>query len=194
MREMFQIPGKRIVRGSVMLALLIAATHLVAQPVGQWDFNNGDLSATVGAEIIYTDGAGGATQLATSFGSTTNFGIPDISGAPAKVMKFPTAVNGMGYLMPTPSTGNGGGSLVNEYTVIFDVLYPPESDLMLRPLIDTDDTLFVPGPDVVISASNGVGPTPGGPFAGTIAPSTWNRIGIVVQQDKNALSFYINGT
>ena len=173
---------------------MLAACPLLAQPTGQWDFTNGDLSATVGGTPMqYTDGVGGSTQMGTSFGTTTTFGIPGINGTPSKVMQFPAAINGMGYLMPDPPTANGGGGLVADYTLIFDLLYPQGSNSKLRPLIDTDGSTFVAGPDVVVDTSNGVGTTPSGPYGGTIAPNTWYRVGIVVQQDLNTVAMYING-
>ena len=59
---------------------------------GQWDFNNGDLSATVGAALTNFDATVGTD---TTFGTTTSFGIADIGGAPAKVMYFaPSAHRG----------------------------------------------------------------------------------------------------
>ncbi len=52
---------------------------------GQWDFDQGDLRATVGQDLQYGD----ATMPGqTSFGTTTSFGIPDLGGVPAKVMKY----------------------------------------------------------------------------------------------------------
>src|SRR5262247_2197769 len=86
----------------LLLASLAGVSAFAAAPTGQWDFENGDLTATVGSALTYVDGAGGATQLGTQFGTTTALGIPDINGTPANVMKFPIATNGMGYLMPDP--------------------------------------------------------------------------------------------
>ena len=172
-----------------------AMLPVVAQPSGQWDFDTGNLSKTVGQDLQYADGPGGATETSTSFGSTTFFGIPDINGSPAQVMKFPAAANGMGYLMPTPVGANPGPTnvLVNEYSIIFDILYPQSSYAKLRPLVDTDGNFFVAGPDLVVGANNGIGITPSGPFFGTVASNTWYRIGFVVVQEQNTVTEYING-
>src|SRR5437867_13155181 len=113
---------KPTILGGALCGVLLCATNVLAQPFGQWDFNSGNRSATVGAPLTFADGPGSATDLGTAFGSTTAFGIPLISGSNALVMKFPAATGAMGYNMPTPDA-NGGGSLVNEYTIIFDVLY-----------------------------------------------------------------------
>jgi hypothetical protein len=176
---------------AIVLATLLVATKTSAQPTGQWDFDSGNLNATVGTALTYADGSGGPTQLGTSFGTTTSFDIPNINGTVANVMQFPAATNGMGYLMPDPATANGGGSTVNEWTLIMDVLYPAGSDAVDRPIIDTDGSIFVAGPDFIISASDGLGVPPSGPYSGSIPPNTWHRIGISVTAD--AVSGYIDG-
>jgi hypothetical protein len=176
---------------AIVLATLLVAAKTSAQPTGQWDFDSGNLNATVGTALTYADGSGGPTQLGTAFGTTTTFGIPNINGTVANVMQFPAATNGMGYLMPNPATANGGGSQVNEWTLIMDVLYPAASDAVDRPIIDTDGSIFVAGPDFIISASDGLGVAPSGPYYGSIPPNTWHRIGISVTAD--AVSGYIDG-
>ena len=96
---------------------------------GQWDFDQGDLRATVGQDLQYGD----ATMPGqTSFGTTTSFGIPDIGGVPANVMKYtrnespPDNYVG-GYAMYHGIPPNGGGTLVNQWTLIFDILFPDVS-------------------------------------------------------------------
>ena len=183
---------KRI--GRILLVCGIAfptMLPLLGQPAGQWNFDSGNLSATAGQPLQYSDVE---TETGTGFGTTTSFGIPDINGTSAQVMRFPAATNGMGYLMPTPAGPNGGGSLANEYTILLDVLYPQASDAKLRPLINTDGDIFVFGPDLVVSAGNGIGITPDGPFFGSLASNTWYRIGFVVVQEQNTVTAYVNGS
>lgn len=179
----------------LIIAILTATFFVVAgghaQSIGQWDFNSGNLTATAGStlgNLDYADGPGGQTQLGTAFGTTTALGVPDINGTPAAIMRFPAATAGMGYYMPTPA-GNGGGSFVNEYTIIFDLLYP--SNGVLRPLLDTDSSVFFAGADFAVNATGGIGVTPTGPFDGTLAPNTWNRVGFTVTASQ--IRKYING-
>ncbi len=179
--------------GTFLPVVFVATSLLGAAPTGQWDFNSSNLTATVGTDLQYADGPGAATQTGTSFDSTTSFGIPDIGGTPALVMKFPPATNGMGYNMPTPAVANGGGILVNQYTLVLDVLYPGTSDNTIRPIIDTDGLLYVAGPDLIVSGTDAIGITPSGPYSGTIASNTWYRIGFVVIQDQNVIYKYIDG-
>src|SRR5438445_52118 len=138
MKRIIQNPF-RIVAG---LVTLFSAGSLLAQPTGQWDFNGANpLTATVGSDLQYVDGPGAATQTGTLIGTTTTLGIPNINGTVANVMRFPSCTNGtMGYLMPAPPapTGTNGGSQVNNYTVLMDVLYPSASDQTIRPLLETD--------------------------------------------------------
>ncbi len=173
-------------------ALCTAGTVLGQASIEQWDFTGGNLAATVGSDLQYTDGAGGPTDLNTQFGTTTSFGLPNIAGTNASVMMFPAATNGMGILMPTTANANGGGTLINDYTLIMDVLYPASSNNQLRPIIDTDAATFVYGPDIVVSSGNGIGISDG-PFFGSIVSNTWYRIAFVVQQDQNTITEYING-
>ena len=85
-------------------------------------------------------------QADTTFGTTTAFSISDINGQPAVVMKFtpPSGNSGApgsnpsvdgwgGYKMFHGAQANGGGAKVNQYTLIFDVLYP--NDLSWRAVI-----------------------------------------------------------
>ena len=90
---------------------------------GQWDFEFADLGATIGAPLDYLDGAEGLTKAGTVFGTTTELGLPDIGGQPAKVMKSPGELDrNLGYLVTHRIAPNGGGTLVNQYTLIFDIL------------------------------------------------------------------------
>lgn len=185
-----------LLTGTLSVALLSAATSR-GQSLGQWDFNSSNLVQSAGAtlgNLQYSDGAG-ATSNQTAFGSASAFGISPIAGSNAVVMRFPIATNGMGYLMPTPA-GNAG-SLVNEWSLILDVFYPASSDNLLRPIIDTDASPttgggLVAGPDFAISATDGLGSPPNGPFQGTIAPNTWYRIGIAVTALE--VDLYVDGS
>lgn len=190
---------KQTAKSVCRLLLGAAATLLVAEasaqtPYGQWDFNQGDLTATVGTSLQYSDGTGGATQGASSFGTTTSLGVSDIAGSPAKVLKFGANINGMGYYFTAPSTPNGGGgagSLVNNYTVIFDLYYPADSDGKLRPLILTDDGTQTGTKKLVgINAANGIGSSS---YQGTVTAGAWHRIALVFDGDDALLQKYVDG-
>ena len=105
---------------SVLFGTLLALTHTgqaatVPKITAQWDFEQGDLRASVGKDMQYGDGPTGRVKDHTSFGTTTSFGIPDIGGKPAKVMKYtrdeftPDAAdkNPRGYLVEHGIAPNG---------------------------------------------------------------------------------------
>src|SRR5689334_20063590 len=123
---------------ALTLTSLIAVSASHAAITGQWDFESGDLSATEGVAMGYLDPA---TQSGTAFGTTTAFGIPNINGQVARVMRFPKmATSSMGYLMTHGAQPNGGGTLVNQYTLILDVLYPAASSGKYRSITQTDNS------------------------------------------------------
>jgi hypothetical protein len=179
-----------------MVASLLGIASTRAQPFGSWDFNGSNLTATVGTDLTFVDGAGGATSLNTAFGSTTAFGISAIAGSNAVVMRFPAATNGMGYNMFTPPA-NGGGSTVNQFTYILDVLYPAASAGKIRPLIRTY-SLGGTEEYIIVDATGAVGPAVlgsggvNGPFLGGLQPGIWYRLGLVVNAGV-ATRVYTNG-
>ena len=70
------------------LAYFETAHAAVPKITAQWDFDQGDLRASLGKDLEYGDGPTGRVKAHTCFGTTTSFGIPDIGGKPAKVMKY----------------------------------------------------------------------------------------------------------
>src|SRR5439155_6606749 len=94
---------------------------------GHWDFDQGDLSATIGKALTYRDGPAGSTAQQTKFGTTTSFGLPPINGTPAKVIGIPkAATRSIGYIMEHGARPNGdpAATKVNQWTLIMDILIP----------------------------------------------------------------------
>ena len=89
---------------------------------GYWNFSSG-LKAAIGSPLQFLDGEKGATANATEFGSTGDFGIPDIDGKSTTVMKVGHVGSNanFGYLMDHGITPNGGGKKVNQYTIVYDI-------------------------------------------------------------------------
>src|SRR5579872_49538 len=184
-----------------LCSMLFCASTLLGQNIGQWEFNT-DLSATAGSNlgpINYVDGPTSATSNDTHFGSTTFFGIPNINGSVAQVMKYSgnATLPTRGYLMPTPPA-NGGGSLVNDYTIIFDVLFPTNG--IFRPLIQMDNGaldniqayLAIAVNDSVAITNTSGSQLPSGLF-GHVGINTWYRLGFVVSTDTGEVDVYTNG-
>ena len=147
---------------------------------GQWDFDNGNLNATVGSPLEYFDGAGGQSEQKTQFGTTASFGIPNIDGQPAAVMKVPGDLsNKIGYKMFHGITPNGGGTKVNQYTLIMDVLVGTAGPGAAS-LIQIDDLSNSNDGDLFWQGNN-FGQGQGG-YVGTgiFTPGQWHRVSIAV--------------
>jgi len=180
------------------LAIASVATALLPQAVqgaliGQWDFNSGTLAGTVGTAIAYADGPGATTQAGTSFGTTTALGVPDIGGTAANIMKFPAAVAPAGYAVTIGGASNGGGTLINQWTLIVDVLFPAESNNKWRSFIETDGGAIEADAEFFVNTANGIGVS--GNYSGTVLPNTWHRIAFTVDQSDgvNQIRKYIDG-
>ena len=169
-----------------------AIVNVINPPVfvtGQWDFN-GDLRATYGKDLQFYDIS---VQTNSSFKTTTSFGIPDINGTPAVVMFLtptsgnsgvpganPTTEAWGGYKMLHGAAANGGGTNVNQYTIIYDVLYPSSADLTWRALLQASPTVVTGGDDseFYINTTDGIGIS--STYNGTVTPDTWHRIALAV--------------
>ena len=171
-------------------AVVTVLDAVLALVTGQWDFNQGDLRATCGSDLQYFDGS---VQASTSFDTTTSFGISDIDGQAAPVMKFiPTSGNSRGgggnpttnawggYRMFHGTAANGGGTNVNQYTLIVDVLYPSVSDLAWRALLQasTNATTGGDASEYYLNTANGIGIS--SIYQGNVTPDVWHRIAVAV--------------
>ncbi len=174
-------------------ALLFGSIPLLAQsPVGQWDFNSGDLSGTGGA-LVARDFSGTGLQ----YGTTTALGLPDIGGAAAQVVKVPAGADASaGLSMPIAAAANANGFLLNDYTLVMDVLFPATSAGTVRGLLETDEGGFNPDAELFVTAANAFG-TKTAAF-GSLAANTWYRLGVVVdtndEADNGQIRFYLDGT
>jgi hypothetical protein len=155
---------------------------------GQWDFNQSNLVASCGQPLQYFDAT---VQADTSFGTTTSFGISDIAGQPANVMYFaPSIASWGGYIMTHGIAPNGGGTNVNQYTVIIDLLSPASSS-GYRALWQTDPSNTDDDADAFINGANGVGISQR--YDGDVTADTWHRVVLAFDLTKRELGKYIDG-
>jgi len=143
------------------------AVTAFATVTGQWDFNGGNLSATVGTAIAYR----GDTAATTAFTSAT------IGGQTALVMIFPATTASQGYIMTHGIAPNGGGSSVNQYTLILDVMFPTASSGQWRSFFQTNPDNSNDG-DFFVNPGNCIGIS--GEYQGTILANTWHRVAFAV--------------
>lgn len=150
--------------------------------IGQWDFLTEDYTATVGIDLEPTDGP---VYFDTLFGDS-DFLLEDgkgatIDGVAFKIMSFPGLLFGgersPGYRMRHGLSGTGGGTNVNSYTWIADLLYPAAANNTMRGLIQTqpDDADNV---DIYLNEANGLGVSAS--FQGNFTPDTWHRVAVAV--------------
>jgi hypothetical protein len=157
------------------LTVLDAAVAVVT---GQWDFDNGDLSATCGQPLEFSDNA---VDFDTGFAGSDFYGLPNLNGSIVQLMAFPGQPSGgaimNGYRMRHGIPANGGGTKVNRYTLIMDILYPSSSHNVERSLLQTNPN-NTDNRDIAIGANNGLGVSGG--FQGTFAPDVWQRVAVAV--------------
>ena len=143
---------------------------------GQWDFDRGNLAATIGKPLAYFDGPAGLTAGGTQFGTTTELGVALINGEEARVMRVPgDVIREIGYVMDHGIAPNGGGTRVNQYTLVMDVMIGTSgpgaaSMLQVSSAANTDDgDLFWQG--------NNFGQGGGGyNGTGAFTPGAWHRV------------------
>lgn len=154
---------------------------------GQWDFNSGNLDATVGLPLGYFD----TTVLTeTASATTTSFGIADIAGETVNVMRLtPSGGSWGGYKMFHGATPNGS-SFVNRYTLIYDVYYPQESAAAWRALLQTSNGNANDG-DFFVNPASGIGIS--GNYQGTVTAETWHRIILAIDLSGPAVAKFIDG-
>lgn len=149
-----------------------------------WNFNGG-LSAEFGTSSLSYRGN---TELVTGFGTPAALGLAPLYGATGteQVMAFPAATPSQGY-----TVAHNGSPLVNEYTMIWDVLYPEASDIQWRPLLQTSEANNNDG-DFFVNAVPYGGVGISGQYHGAIVPGEWNRIA-VTRDAAGKWTKYING-
>ena len=180
-------------RSAALLArqLTLAATVWLATTVGTawavdtvWNFN-GDLSAALGtSSMTYR----GDTATVIQFGTTSSFGLPSLFGSTGteQLMAFPAATPAQGY-----TVAHNAGALINQYTMVWDVLYPESSDVAWRSLMQTSQTNSNDGDFFVRNVPwGGVGIS--GQYHGVIKPGEWNRVALT-RNASGRWDKYING-
>ncbi|HEU5122772.1 MAG TPA: endonuclease/exonuclease/phosphatase family protein [Verrucomicrobiae bacterium] len=155
----------------------------------EWTFALGDLKPALGdGTLAFRDLQ---TQNLTTFGVTDGATLPHISGKPARYLgipQLPSANNG--FLVTFNNPPNGGGSYINQYTIVQDILVP--GPINWTALFNTDPENSNDA-DFYISDTAAIGSTYG--YSSTvISPNTWHRIANVADLTKGTISLYVDGT
>lgn len=158
---------------------------------GQWDFDYGDLRATLGSDLEFL----GNTD------TTDRFETVSVGERVAGVLAFKEHTRTQGLLMRHGARPNGGGKFVNRYTLVMDVLWPTASRDHFRALLQTDPfnhegnaAEFFVGDHTVLPHAYGVGA--GTEFHGPLSPEVWHRVVLAVdltEPEGRQLAKYVDG-
>jgi glycerophosphoryl diester phosphodiesterase len=161
--------------------------------VREWTFDQGDLAAALGTGVMSY--ASETTEPLTSFGVTDGVSVPHIGGRPARFMAVPAFQDKAdGYWLTFPDLApNGGGSLVNQYTILMDVLVP--GGLNWLPFFQThpgnvasNDADFYLAPDGAIGIGELEYST-----TGLFQPDQWHRVAFAADLGAGMVDMYLDG-
>lgn len=177
---------------SLVAIALFSSPWLASSADYEWTFSSGDLGAALGnGSMTYADGA--VTAGLTTFGFTDGSTVPHIGGQSAAYMQVPALADvANGYLLTFNDSGpNGGGSYINQYTLILDVLLPGTPNW--TPFFNSDpangnDADFYADP----SGFLGIGDL-GYSTAPVLAPDTWYRVTFAADLAAGNVSYYVDG-
>lgn len=164
----------------------------VSEPrvTGQWDFDHGDLSATVGADLEFFGNPDGVLSFSTL----------EMHGQVAHVLAFGAFSPSQGLYMRHGALPNAGGQFVNRYTLLMDILHPPESGDHWRALLQTDplnhpgnDAEFLVADHTAMPDAGGIGAE--GIYQGSLSSGAWHRVALAVDlaAPERQLTKYIDG-
>ena len=176
--------------GWIVSGVLFLTAAVASAASYEWTFNSGSLATDLGNGTMSYRDAG--TASITTFGMTDGTSIPHINGQPAHYLSFPQLDPANGYLLDLDDSGpNGGGSYINQYSVVFDLYSPGAPNwqaLFNAEPMNGNDADFYIDPDGAV----GIGDL-GYSATGTIAQDTWYRIAFTADLGAGNVSYYVNG-
>jgi len=160
----------------------------------EWDFSGNLAPSLQSGGVATMSYFNAATAAATVFG-TTGGAVPNPTGGPTGYIYFPgnSIPGGLGgyTISYTGVPANGGGSYVNNYTMIWD-LYIPSLNwtaLMNTAPDHSNDADFYVAPDGSVGIAD-----LGYSSTSVIAAGQWYRVAFVQDQTHNQSLYYVNGT
>jgi predicted phosphodiesterase len=166
----------------VLLWLGLAAApgfSTMGASVAQWDFN-GNLASSTGGLALTPAASPPASAPGVVFTNVT------IGGQSAQAVFF---TRGTCFQLNHGLGANGGGSLLNRYTVVMDVMFPSRPSGWGQ-LWQTNPSNSEDG-EWYINPSGGVGIS--GNYGGFVVDGTWNRLALVVDNVAGTYTSYVNG-
>lgn len=148
--------------------------------LGQWDFNTASNlgTATIGTPLTFQN----VTPQYASF---------TINGQNAGVVSFPASNPAQKILATYAPTNNGGGTNLNQYTLIMDLMYPSASEGFWNSIFNTDTNNTTDG-ELFLDPEGRVGVFNN--WIGFLSPNTWYRLVVTYDLATNQWTRYINGS
>ncbi len=174
-----------------LIALAVGASQPSANADVFWvNFDQPSFSisdGTAGSVFGYFNDTASVVQ----FDTVSNFGLNGMSGGDRTVMRFPAFGPTEGLQFNPNVAANGGGTFLNQYTMMWDVYIDKWEWMSLYQTNATnvnDGELFIRPSDGAIGIS--------GVYDGVVERDRWNRIGVTVDLSLgNArMRKFINGT
>jgi hypothetical protein len=176
----------RFLASTFLLTLALVTSHAQSTNtnsttiIGQWDFDTSTnlAKATIGNDLQFLEFS---PSFSSSLIGTQYYGTISIPAFTVSTQRL---------LATFASTNNGGGTNLNQYTIIMDLMWPAESAGLWRALFnantnnDDDAELFV-NRDGEIGIFND--------YVGTMNPDTWYRFVIVFDLATNQMVRYLDG-
>ncbi len=163
-------------------AALAACAGLANAQASIWQFNSG-LTTASGPGVMAS-----RTLQTFQVGTASSFGLPLIGGADSGVLlSDPVSGSGGGFDVRHGTAGNGGGSFGNQYTIIWDVLFPTINS---HSFFNTNETNANDG-DFFLRPDGGIGIS--GVYSGTLLANTWHRVAVTVDTSTSIITKYIDG-
>lgn len=168
-----------LAHGIFVLSVFVSAHAQSTNVLGQWDFNTNNLSAaTTGSPLQFIGDLQGT------------FLTNQINELDAGVMRFPAATPQQSILATFSPVANGGGTNLNQYTVLMDIMWPPESEGLFRSLLNAstnnaDDGAMFVNPDNQLGIFND--------YAFDLAPNEWHRVVLVYDLTASNVVRYVDG-
>lgn len=157
----------------------------------EWGMD-GSLQADRGTgRLEFSDNENTADQ--TTWETTDDVTVPHINGQPASFLRMPafaSAADGLALTL-TGTSANGGGTKLNQYSLVFDVLLPGGWNWMpffnTTPENTNDSDFFVRGDGAIGIGALGYSP------GGTIQPDTWHRVLFSADLPSGVVTYYVDG-
>jgi hypothetical protein len=166
---------------AILAAITLDPLLLRAETVVQWDFN-GSLDATTASSALVEGRAAPAAVPSVAF--------EEVSGpqGTAEVAHFS---RGTLFRARPGLSPNGGGRLLNQYTLILDVMFPDRSPSGGWAALFQTSTANDNDGDWFVNPSSGIGIS--GSYQGYVIAGEWHRLALVADLVAGTLTNYLDG-